>query len=696
MGGVAIPELLVGIALVGLLVGSLAGLGIVKGPSANVVPYDIAISGGKINAPPTSPPTGAASLVLNSPNCSSFGLPPTCRVNRKWDPLQKAAIANPLSFGVTGGNTDRTVVEGIYDLTILNSGFPSTTLSSIIIDLEKSVSNQGNAPGPSGKNWLIVATGVASAGNSLCNTPVLPIANICSDSNSNTSVTMSSTTNSSVVVKDANDNSIASLESVVIPTSNCSNPTRLRVYYSLGLTPSQAAALAGASVRINVMVTFQTIGSRGGTCSADVNCDGTIASNEIYVRTVQDRTTFTFPSSCPYNCRCVDETDVASQVSLEYPANTSYSGSDDLPEVTHTPYNPVSNPMCAAGNFSFGTNESYVCPELHQALLTTVTDVVNLAPAQSEPSSCVDIFGASLLPPPASASYHFVCPQTIEDPIEPTPTPTDGGGGEDHFPPVGEICSYTRGIFGQTCKGKALLQTVIQTCNNRRNSTGNPGCIIDKCTASMYPYTFFDVTATLAANYYYQRRLAPNLYSDLDEMIRLFVTSNLGTPKNFDSSFVYTSLSTPMSYATSAGNFAAQLTTALYNRDLTLTFDSSARIALFNQLTFKASACGGLPAWVRGLTLNQVIDMSRCIISLPFDSSMNTASGFSLVCSDKCSNVDGYLSICSALSTTYTAPSFADVNGQTIFSGCNSAMDHYNTGFDACNSVPECLVLPPS
>ena len=116
-----------------------------------------------------------ASLDLDTAECPTTFTPPICQEQTEWslekdvlNPLPGDGLENPegdpFSFKVTvtEGPT-QTVLKGGGEIVITNSGEFSAVLSSILVNLEIPVTDgSGDAPGPSGQNFLILATALAN------------------------------------------------------------------------------------------------------------------------------------------------------------------------------------------------------------------------------------------------------------------------------------------------------------------------------------------------------------------------------------------------------------------------------------------------------------------------------------------------------------------------------------------------------
>lgn len=90
------------------------------------------------------------------------------------------------------------------------------------------------------------------------------------------------------------------LGTLVVPPSTCIDAVVIPFEYEFDIFALDLEP--GEPLRISVMVTFDSGASRGGTCSADVDCDG---DTEKDVRTVQQRYEFYMPV-CDYVPECYE------------------------------------------------------------------------------------------------------------------------------------------------------------------------------------------------------------------------------------------------------------------------------------------------------------------------------------------------------------------------------------------------------
>jgi hypothetical protein len=139
-------------------------------------------------------------------------------------------------------------------------------------------------------------------------------------------------------------------------------------------------------LRIDLLVTFDAIGGRGGTCRADTTCDGT---DEVDVRTVQQRLRFD-PPGCTPACDCVDLTD-----------DGATAGDGSCVDVTT---NSLNEEICTQGE---GTqtvrNITGTVDCVGQGCDTRVS---NTATLEGDTCNAEDIAGS-----PASDSFGVTCPE---------------------------------------------------------------------------------------------------------------------------------------------------------------------------------------------------------------------------------------------------------------------------------------------
>ena len=111
------------------------------------------------------PKLSQASLDLDTCGCPTTFGPPTCEKRTDWrlvKTLKSASsltdpVMEPFQFEVRviEGKTRKFVV-GNGQIVVTNSGDLSAVLSSVVLSLEQSVSRNGDALGPSGRNWKVL------------------------------------------------------------------------------------------------------------------------------------------------------------------------------------------------------------------------------------------------------------------------------------------------------------------------------------------------------------------------------------------------------------------------------------------------------------------------------------------------------------------------------------------------------------
>lgn len=690
----------------------------------------LAANATSITGKPTTPPTGAASLNMDTCGCPSSGDDaPVCKTQRTWNVAKVSTGATEFedlteykwaSYNVTVSAHDSIVVDGSYDLIVTNGGVPTTYLTSVVVSLEVSAPNLGNAVGPSGKNWKVVSTATISAGNSQCNSKVPTMARICDEKGN---ATVRGTPGSNIAVLNINGTAIAGLETVPIPQTIadvdgdgnvndsgdgvgcgngilgvdddldglfdedglCTAAARFKVLYSLALTPLQQTTLIGKSVRIHVASTFLTTGDRGGTCQADVDCDDVLSASEKNVRTVHGRQSFIFPSACPLECGCVDFVDTPAIAYVD-PSSSVYQ---DL-GYDWSGNGSLTTTVC--GNFSLVLNTSNTCPEYSaEGSYLSLRNRADIKPATVQSDTCKSIFGSSLLlqdyaEPPAITSQ---CPAAD---VVPSPVSSPSAAPVDQLPPVGAVCTYSAGSFSQgTCNPAATTAV----CDDRRNpGNASPRCLLKLCTDRLAPTGEFWLTPPFFGGRYNYRGFRNTNPVILGDMLAGFIRDNTGTPYYFTDSYIYTMPLQDFEYTTSARNLARQLTTALINRALVYQLDNSTQIEMFNALVF-SQECSVVPAVFRGVELARLIGFAGCAIGLPYSTPL---MGTPLVAIDYCDRTCGgvYSNLCQSVFSVYTqAGGF--VNGASLADHLTEAMALYNINFPGCGPAQtDCIVLPAS
>lgn len=682
---------------------------------------------------PTSPPTGAASLNMDTCGCpSGSSATPVCQTQRSWT-IEKQYMGgnsaesdteNPVKsakFNITVTSVDKPVVEGTYDIVLTNSGVPSTYLTSVVVSLEQSVAQGGDAIGPSGKNWKVIATAMLSASNSQCNTKSPMIARVC---DTTTGATVSATPGSTLVVLNGNGTSIAGLETVPINQAIadddgngivdsgdgtnacgggnrtvdddndglideegiCNDAVHFLVQYSLALTPAQVASLSNQSVRINVLSTFLTVGERGATCQADVNCDDVISAAEKNVRTVQQRQPFTFPTACPLQCQCVIATDTPS---ILYDDFATYPP-PFVPFMYDTygdnaPYSPV---VC--GNTTFFVNVSATCPVGPGLIL--FKNKAKLTPPPN--SQCSTVFGTSLILQAEAIAQTgaYNCPVGVptSSVASPTPTPTPALPPVDQPPPDGTVCTYSAGglSFDKTCN--PVVTDAI--CTDRRtNSQASAHCLMQRCL-DIFPSPNFTVGNGVDTSVYSRVVLSNANRATLSKMVARFIAANTGPSSYLKEDAFFSTLLPVADYQVSARQTARQLTAAMINRAFVYIYDNASMIEIHDAMVFKGD-CGVVPAAFDGVSVTRTISFLACAIGLPHESSlMDTTAEAIAHCSAKCGI---YSDLCELVYTNYPAET-GFVNGSYLMNVLQQLMELYNTNSEGCTSVSPCIVIPAS
>jgi hypothetical protein len=319
-----------------------------------------------------------ASLDLDACGCPTTFGPPVCEQRTAWSITKVADTGDltdpdnePYSFTitVTEGATSQEL-RGTGELIVTNSGDQTTYLSSVALALEeKSAPGQGDAPGPSGKNWkvLLIATEIKEPNN-------------CAGTAVTCYGDLDPTAGSDLAVRDPFD-AMARLKDIPIPPTldndgdglrdedpelpadpskitggcavidndgdglydedpidgvdndgdgkideddpdddgdglvdedgPCEDAVRLTFEYIFDISglniegPGDGIVPSNDDLRLDLITTFVAGGRRGGTCTADVDCDG---NDESHVRSVQQRHRFD-PPACNTVCDCVDLVD---------------------------------------------------------------------------------------------------------------------------------------------------------------------------------------------------------------------------------------------------------------------------------------------------------------------------------------------------------------------------------------------------
>ena len=329
-----------------------------------------------------------ASLDMDTCGCPSTFTEPECREEYYWS-LTKSVddtefnneddtgYANPsnqvYSFDVTvTQDGSETYLRGGGQIVITNSGDTPTDLTSLALSLETQHvgGGQGDAPGPSGRNWDVLATAVQNRAEACGGTAVTCYGNLGDDQDDDNALILFTGGNNDLVALNdvptiqptidndgdglrdedpvytgANDTALSCSiidndgdglfdedpidgldndgdglideddpdddgDGLTDEDGACTESFVINFQYSFRVT--SLGIVEGDALRLNLMSTFVAGGGRGGTCEADTDCDGTA---ETDVRTVQQRLEFSAPACIPA-CNEVTLTDAgASQVS---------------------------------------------------------------------------------------------------------------------------------------------------------------------------------------------------------------------------------------------------------------------------------------------------------------------------------------------------------------------------------------------
>jgi len=569
---------------------------------------------------------GPASLDLDTTNCSSTFNTPVCLKRTKWYLDKTTAIdsiqnpnADPYSFTVTVTEGPTTsLVSGSSTVIISNSGSQTVQLSSVVVILEKEHTGpgQGNAPGPSGNNFDIVALAQQSK-SAICNAQGK--ANTCYGSNGG-SYTAVETGSSTLIIYNLEHNDVLSLNDFSIPpvasqTDPCPSNVTFIIDYSFDVS-GVINSLLGKSLRVDLLATFVAGGSRGGVCETDADCNGVISTDEKYVRTVQQRGGFTI-NQCYPTCAAVVVNDDAATASS---CVTLQSG----------PNNADGAVILATG--TSGTVHAYTVNGTATCSGGTCTGhVVNTADLSG--AGCidaVDIFGS-----PSSAQFDVLC-QTITPPPE----------GPDGF------CTYTQGGWG----GQLCPKQNGPGSNDRwNNSAANPDCLRD-----YYILTEHALGCTFSyglGGYSALFNGEPGCnYALLNERLYTYIALEAGTPGHLTDSVI-----NPV--VTSARNLGAQLATSKLNYFFSMTYGTTATA----WLTY-AATCSAVNAVFHNQKLSDVILAAEYVVA--DDVSTGPAMSALLVARP---DLSAFIANIQALSNPYSAFTQALDVYNNEYDNCNPA-----------------------
>ena len=407
-----------------------------------------------------------ASLDLDTPGCPTTFGDPECEKRTSWTldkSIPETELNNPdgelfiFHVTVTEGPTGK-ILSGDGQIVITNSGELSATLSSIAINLEALVGGgTGDAPGPSGKNWKLLATAIATE-SSACD--LSGVAETCYG-------TLTESSGASLVLFDADNNDIIALSDLLpIPPSldddgdglrdedpadgidndgdglidedgPCdANKVVINFEYEFDITglgiegPGDGIVPSDDDLRIDLIATFGSAGKRGGggaSCTLDANCNGVIDDDDLStplvnesetknIRSIQQRLRFD-PVACTPTCQTVTLTD-----------DGAAAADETCVAVTTSTLNETIDATEVEGTESAFTVEGHVTC-IDGDCSTTIT---NTAVLTCDDNSLIE--GS-----PASASFDVVC--SVDEP----PEDPDIG--------VGDFCSQTQGGWGSVPRG---------------------------------------------------------------------------------------------------------------------------------------------------------------------------------------------------------------------------------------------------
>jgi hypothetical protein len=422
-----------------------------------------------------------ASLDLDTCGCPTTFGDPACEIRTEWE-LDKTTstadqtdpVAEPFLFDVkvTEGPTG-TVLTGEGQLVITNSGDQTPSLGNIAILLEEpwdgGPGNPAPAPGPSGRNWTVLAVATesefAACGDTaptqyglLTQTEGSNLILFNPDNNDVIALSdrveipptqdndgdglrdedpvytgANDTANSCSIIDNDNDGSFDEDPVDTIDNDNdgaideddpnddgddetdedgaCEDAVIINFAYEFDL--SGLGLEEGDLLRINLLTTFDALGTRGGSAKVDIDCDG---DDEDDVRTVQQRHQFYLPA-CDELCQSVTLSDPGVSTDLACVAiGNEVNNASDTIAATGTP----------------GTMSTYtVTGDVSCQGIDCETSVSNQATLTGQ--GCDGLISGS----PASDYFDVVC--------------NDGGDPEE--PQPGDFCSQTQGGWGSEARG---------------------------------------------------------------------------------------------------------------------------------------------------------------------------------------------------------------------------------------------------
>lgn len=428
-----------------------------------------------------------ASLNIDTCGCPSTFGDPACEQRTEWE-LDKTTdtgdlsdpVAEPYLFNVTvtEGPT-ATILSGDGQLVITNSGDVTTSLASIAILLEDlhEGPGKGDAPGPSGKNWDVLATATESEFAA------------CGDTAPSAYGLLTQSTGSNLILTDPLSNDLIALSDRVLiePTVDndgdglrdedaptppagatqvscsaydndgdgafdedevdgidndgdglidedsadddgdglvdedgaCEDAVVINFSFEFDITglglegPGDGLVPSADDLRIDLITTFDSGGFRGGVTAVDVDCDG---DEERDVRSIQQRHRFD-PPACTELCQSVTLADTGAAAQDASCVDVSNTFNDA---------NGIIDAIGVAGTESlFSVSGTVTC--IGEDCDTNVTNTATLTGA-----GCDGLIAGS----PASASFAVDC--------------GDGGG---PGPDPGDFCSQTQGGWGSGAAG---------------------------------------------------------------------------------------------------------------------------------------------------------------------------------------------------------------------------------------------------
>lgn len=403
----------VGVTMATVVVGAVAAASVLQkgGNSSN--------TGTTSNS--SCPKISQASLNLDTPGCQTVLTSAASEARTSWK-LEKSASSTGLTdpnddpvlynVRVTQGATKNILVV-LGTLVVSNGGEQTPVLNSVILNLQQS--------GPSHQT---VSTAMALKDPACRDGSGVEGGQTCYGQYQNSS-------GASVQLTDANGNDVtAYLGTVPIPPSlTCDGAVKLNFKAEFDL--AQSGFSPGDGARLELLTTFAGAGARGKSpetvsCSADVNCNGTLDSDDLNtcqlnesetnnIRTVKQRASFTVPALTPV-CASVNKVDAGA---------TSVDG--NCVEATSNSLNETLSKQSEGWTDTETISGTASC----KSRTACSTDVVNVANLY-----CVDGRNELIEGSPASAAIPVVCSTKNQNVIS-----------------VGDFCTATQGCWGQNQNG---------------------------------------------------------------------------------------------------------------------------------------------------------------------------------------------------------------------------------------------------